>query len=851
MPADLIREAAHAYANADRAMICWTLGITEHHNAVDNVFCLINLALLTGHVGRYGSGLNPLRGQNNVQGGGDMGAIPNKLPGFQDIELDHEARARYEQAWGVTIPPRYGWHLTQMFEAMERGELKALYVVGENPAQSEADAAHTLHLLEGLDHLVVQDIFLTRTAELADVVLPASASWCESEGTVTNSERRVQRVRRALDPPGQARDDIEIVCELAARLGHDWGHPSAEQVWDELRSLSPMHAGMSYRRLDEGGLQWPCWDEQHPGEQFLHSRLWDDPVTGPPAPFNVVVHELPVDELSDEFPIRLTTGRRLDSYNTGVQSGGYTSPLRRGESLDLSPEDCDRLGLAEGERVRVTSRRGSVVAPVRVDDTLRPGLAFMTLHFPDEVETNVLTIDATDPKSGTAEFKASAIRVEKLPAGSRAGRSPVWGHRPASCFRVDLRLTATSPRPLEREAVDAVLGPPTSAWEGAARGIGRPFLARRPRRAVPAPPAPARAARAPGTGRLDQRARASATSAAGSRSRPPRRTASRASTPCSRWSLARPRVVHVCTDIACMCRGSAELVEELERTVGPAGQTHGGRHSIWLESPCLGMCEQAPAALVTDRRRGVRATTRSARRAWTTSSPRWRARLREPYAPAHVAAAGGDLRLLRRIGQVDPDQHRQLSQRRRLRRAAARARARPGGRDPRGHRVEAAGPRRRRVPDGAQVGCGRAQPGAPALPRLQRRRVGAGHVQGPDRDRERPVRADRGAHDRRLRDRIRARLHLPARRVPAGLAASDQRDRGGAHARPARRRRDGLRAQLRHRAAQGRRRLHLRRGDGALQLDRGLPRRAAQQAAVPGRRRAVRASRPWSTTSRA
>jgi predicted molibdopterin-dependent oxidoreductase YjgC len=412
--ADLIREAAHAYANADRAMICWTLGITEHHNAVDNVFCLINLALLTGHVGRYGSGLNPLRGQNNVQGGGDMGAIPNKLPGFQDIENDHEARARFEQAWGVTIQPRYGWHLTQMFEAMERGDLKALYVVGENPAQSEADAAHTLHLLEGLDHLVVQDIFLTRTAELADVVLPASASWCESEGTVTNSERRVQRVRRALDPPGQARDDIEIVCELAARLGHDWGRPGAEQVWDELRSLSPMHAGMTYRRLDEAGLQWPCWDEQHPGEQFLHGRLWADPVTGPPAPFHVVVHELPVDELSGDFPIRLTTGRRLDSFNTGVQSGGYSSPLRRKESLDLSPADCDRLGVVEGERVRVTSRRGSVVAPVHVDDTLRAGLAFMTLHFPDQVETNVLTIDATDPKSGTAEFKASAIRVERL-----------------------------------------------------------------------------------------------------------------------------------------------------------------------------------------------------------------------------------------------------------------------------------------------------------------------------------------------------------------------------------------------------------------------------------------------------
>ncbi len=415
VPADVIREAAHTYARADRAVICWTLGITEHHNAVDNVFALINLALLTGHVGRYGSGLNPLRGQNNVQGGGDMGAIPNKLPGFQDIERDHEARARFEQAWGVHIEPRYGWHLTQMFEAMERGELRALYVVGENPAQSEADAKHTRKLLESLDHIVVQDIFLTKTAELADVVLPASASWCEAEGTVTNSERRVQRVRRALDPPGQARDDIEIVCDIAARMGHDWPNRDAESVWAELRSLSPMHAGMTYPRLEElGGIQWPCFDEEHPGELFLHARLWETPVSGPPAPFNVVEHVLPVDKLSDEFPIRLTTGRRLDSYNTGVQSGGYTSPLRRGESLDLSPEDCERLGVEEGEPVKITSRRGSVTAPVRVDPTLRPGLAFMTLHFPDQVETNVLTIDATDPKSGTAEFKASAIRVERL-----------------------------------------------------------------------------------------------------------------------------------------------------------------------------------------------------------------------------------------------------------------------------------------------------------------------------------------------------------------------------------------------------------------------------------------------------
>ena len=415
VPAEVIREVAHAYARADRAQICWTLGITEHHNAVDNVLALINLGLLTGHVGRYGSGLNPLRGQNNVQGGGDMGAIPNKLTGFQDIERDDAARARFEAAWGRPIRPEYGWHLTQMFHAMERGELRTLYVIGENPAQSEADVQHARNLLEGLDFLVVQDIVMTKTAELADVVLPGAASWCESDGTVTNSERRVQRVRKALDPPGDAREDTWILAELARRLGYDWGHPTAEEIWEEVRSLSPMHAGMSYRRLEElGGIQWPCPDEGSTGSPFLHGRLWEAPRRGQAAPFSPSSSRPPFEALDADYPIRLTTGRRLESYNTGVQTSSYRSPLHRGESLDLSPEDAERLLLEDGEIVKVSSRRGSVEAPLRIDRSLRPGLAFMTFHFPDEVDTNVLTIDATDPKSGTAEFKAAAIRVEKI-----------------------------------------------------------------------------------------------------------------------------------------------------------------------------------------------------------------------------------------------------------------------------------------------------------------------------------------------------------------------------------------------------------------------------------------------------
>jgi predicted molibdopterin-dependent oxidoreductase YjgC len=421
VPAAAIRELAHAYARADRAVICWTLGITEHHNAVDNVRALINLGLLTGHVGRYGSGLNPLRGQNNVQGGGDMGALPDRLPGFQHVEND-ELRARFERAWGARIPPRRGWHLTDMFAAMERGDLTALYVIGENPASSEADQHRTLRLLQGLDTLVVQDMLLTRTAELADVVLPAAAGWCESEGTVTNSERRVQRVRCALPPPPGARGDIEILCDLARRMGKDLGDPTAEELWDELRSLSPVHAGMSYARLEAaGGLQWPCYDESHPGETYLHGRLWQRPVVGPRAPFSCARDEPPVEELSPEFPLRLTTGRRLDSYNTGVQTALLSSPLRRRETLDLSPDDGRRLGLAAGDLVRVSSRRGAVVAPARIDPGLPAGLVFLTLHSPDQVATNLLTIDAVDPLSGTAEFKAAAVRVEKVePSGREA-----------------------------------------------------------------------------------------------------------------------------------------------------------------------------------------------------------------------------------------------------------------------------------------------------------------------------------------------------------------------------------------------------------------------------------------------
>ncbi len=416
VPAAVIRQTAHAYARAKRAQLCWTLGITEHHNAVDNVLALINLGLLCGHVGRYGSGINPLRGQNNVQGGGDMGALPDRLPGFQHVE-NEELRTKFDRAWNAKVPPKRGLNLSAMFEAMEHGGLTAVYVLGENPIDSEADRHRAVRLMSGLKFLVVQDLFYTKTAELADVVLPGSAGWCETEGTVTSSERRVQRVRAAVPLPEGIRDDITVIFDIARCFGHDWGQPNAEKIWNELRSLSPMHAGMSYRRLEElGGIQWPCYDESHPGEKYLHSRLWREPLIGPRAPFSVVEFEPPVDKLDREYPIRLTTGRHLDSYNTGEQTSRFSSPLRRAATLDISPEDGQRYNVHEGEKVRVTSRRGSVLAPVRFDSGLRPGLAFLSVHFHEQIATNDLTIDAVDPKSGTSEFKATAIRIEPVRA---------------------------------------------------------------------------------------------------------------------------------------------------------------------------------------------------------------------------------------------------------------------------------------------------------------------------------------------------------------------------------------------------------------------------------------------------
>ena len=423
LPEEAIVELAEVYATAKSAQLCWTLGITEHHTGSENVMALCNLALLTGHVGRYGSGLVPIRGQNNVQGGGDMGALPNKLTGFQDVAND-EIRAKFEAVWECEIPATPGKHLTLMMEAMANKELTHLYVIGENPADSDADINHVRETLQGLEFLVVQDIFLTRTAEYADVVLPASAGWAESDGTVTNSERRVQLGRKALDPPGEAKDDLEIINMIGERIMPGWGNPSPQEVWDELRTVSPMHTGMSYERLEtEGGLQWPCPSEDHPGSLFLHGWLWADDLDGrDPAPFTVNAWRPPMDEVNGDYPLLMTTGRVLDSYNTGVQSDGYNSPIRSGEDLDMNPADAEALGLETGSRVEVSSRRATIDMTIRVQPDLPQGLCFTTYHFADTTDTNQLTIEAWDKKSGTAEFKATAIKVvPKVGADVEAG----------------------------------------------------------------------------------------------------------------------------------------------------------------------------------------------------------------------------------------------------------------------------------------------------------------------------------------------------------------------------------------------------------------------------------------------
>jgi len=408
-----IRAVARLYAQAPRAMISWTLGITEHHNGADNVHALINLALLTGHVGKPGCGLMPLRGQNNVQGGADMGALPDKLPGYGQVESPAD-RERVEKAWNCTIQPKNGLTLSRMFDAMHMGEMQFVYIIGENPVQSDANSTAVEKALKSVHTLVVQEMFLTKTAELADVVLPA-AGWSEVEGTYTNSQRGVQRVRKVANPPGEAKDDIFIFQELANRLGFDWNYESAQDVWDELRQLSPMHRGMTYERLDrEGQLQWPCVDVDQPSTLRLHTDLHDQPGQRL-VPFVFVEYDTPAEPVNDEFPFVLITGRRLPFYNTGVTTSDY-GPTVKGQSeyLEMNEVDMEQLGIHDGDTASVSSKRGTLSVEVRASAKMQRGHVFMSFHFPDQVNPNLLTSDTTDKKSGVAPYKYTAVKISAL-----------------------------------------------------------------------------------------------------------------------------------------------------------------------------------------------------------------------------------------------------------------------------------------------------------------------------------------------------------------------------------------------------------------------------------------------------
>ena len=408
VPAEAIREVARAYGTAERAAICYTLGVTEHHSGTDGVMALGNLALCTGNVGKRGAGVNPFRGQNNVQGTGDAGCMPDKLPGYQSM-TDPAARALATAAWGVEPPTTTGWTKPEVIDAVHRGEVRAMWIVGDNTVAADTDPARTRAALAKLDCCIVQDIFLSETARCAHVVFPAAAGFAETDGVFTNSERRVQRVRRAVDPPGEARPDWAIVQAVAQRMGVPWDYRDSQAVWDEMRRVAPPVAGLSYARIADVGLQWPCPAEDHPGTEFLHA----DGFAGGRA------HLKPIpwresDELPDpEYPLLLTTGRRLSTYHTGTQTRraeGFDRLIDQ-EYLEIAPADAAALGLGDGELVQVASRRGAVRVRTRISERSPRGTVFMTFHWPDLVPTNELSSVALDPVTRTPEFKVCAVRV--------------------------------------------------------------------------------------------------------------------------------------------------------------------------------------------------------------------------------------------------------------------------------------------------------------------------------------------------------------------------------------------------------------------------------------------------------
>ncbi|MCE5213875.1 MAG: formate dehydrogenase subunit alpha [Methanobacterium sp.] len=410
---DKIKEAARLYATTNPAAIFYSLGITEHSHGTDNVFALSNLALVTGNIGKPHAGVNPIRGQNNVQGSCDMGCLPDVYPGYQKVK-DIKVKEKFEKAWKTELNEDMGMKMPEMIESALKKDLKSLYIMGENPVLSEPDSTKIINALEKLDFLVVQDLFLTETAKLADLVLPG-ASFAEKDGTFANADRRVQRVRKAIEPLGDSKPDWQIIAELAQKMGVDQGFNfnHAEEVAAEIASLAPIYGGMFYHCLEDEGKQWPCYHEDHEGTSILHQDEFNTE-TGK-AKFKPLSYRPPAELPDEDYPFVLTTGRIIYHYHTSTMTGAVEGmkDLYDQDPVELNPIDAQKLGLEDGELVYIISRRGKVKAPVKITESSPEGLVFMAFHSPN-TKTNILTNSACDPITKTPEFKYCAVKIEKI-----------------------------------------------------------------------------------------------------------------------------------------------------------------------------------------------------------------------------------------------------------------------------------------------------------------------------------------------------------------------------------------------------------------------------------------------------
>jgi formate dehydrogenase major subunit/formate dehydrogenase alpha subunit len=408
VPKEKIIRAAMLYGKAQRPGIYYTMGITQHTHGTDNVFSIANLAMVTGNLGRESTGVNPLRGQNNVQGATDMGCAPNVYPGYQKVDIP-QTKEKFEKEWGVSLSNKVGLTATEMTDAAITGALKAMYIMGENPVLSDPDMKHTVKALKNLEFLVVQDIFLTETAELADVVLPA-ASFAEKNGTFTNTERRVQRVRKAVNPPGDAKRDSWIIMELSKRFGYQMNYHSMEEVFHEIGRLWPAMAGITYHRIRKWGIQWPCTTPDHPGTPYLFKGGFPRGK----GRFTAVNYRPSVELPDSEYPFILSTGRQLFQYHTGTMTRRTSAieAIASGQPyVEIHPEDAGRLNIVDGQKITVSSRRGKIEISAKVTERPLRGMVFIPFHF-KEAAANVLTNTATDPVCKIPELKVCAVKIE-------------------------------------------------------------------------------------------------------------------------------------------------------------------------------------------------------------------------------------------------------------------------------------------------------------------------------------------------------------------------------------------------------------------------------------------------------